>query len=104
VILSPELEEQLAAAVRVSTQGSNLALPQLAKEGLLSGFAQAFAHPDVNGLTSVLLVHTPEIRPALRGLLRDSDLSHRPVLSVDELRPHLNVLVVGEVGAAAMAV
>jgi type III secretion protein V len=97
VIFSPELEEQLAAAVRVNTRGSHLPLPQSVKEALLRQVERAFAGKSVSGLTAVLLVHTPELRPALRSLLRESGLSQRAVLSVDELRPNLNVLVVGEV-------
>jgi type III secretion protein V len=102
VIFSPDLEEQLSAAVRVSPRGSSLALPQAIKESLLGQIGRAFGGQGVAGLTSVLLVHTPEIRPALRTLLRESDLAGRSVLSVDELRPNLNVLVVGEVDQSAL--
>ena len=102
VIISPELEEQLAASVRVSSRGSSLALPQGPKDALLRHLAAAFSARSVAGLTAVLLVHTPELRPALRNLLKDSDLSGRAALSVDELRPNLDVLVVGEIDADAL--
>ena len=102
VILSPELEEQLAASVRVSSKGSSLALPQIPKDALLDQLARAFQGKAVAGLRSVLLVHTPEIRPALRNLLKESDLAHHTVLSVEELRPNLNVMVVGEVDESTM--
>jgi type III secretion protein V len=97
VILSPEIEEQLSAGIRVSTKGSSLSLPQSIKEALLKQIERALKSKGVPGLTSVLLVHTPDIRPALRTLLKDSGLSLSPVLSADELRPNLNVLVIGEV-------
>ncbi len=103
VILSPELEEQLAASVRVSSKGSNLALPQSPKDALLDQLTRAFQGKTVPGLTAVLLVHTPEIRPALRSLLKESGLFNRAVLSVDELRPNLNVMVVGEVDHAVLS-
>jgi type III secretion protein V len=103
VVLSPELEEQLAAAVRVSVRGPSLALPQTAKDGLLNQLGRVFSGKGVTGLSTVVLVHTPEVRPALRGLLSDSELSDRPVLSVDELRPNLNVLVVGDLDVGALA-
>jgi type III secretion protein V len=103
VILSPELEEQLSAGVRVSTKGSSLALPQSIKEALLTKIGRALKGKGVPGLTTVLLVHTPEIRPALRALLRESDLSNATVLSVDELKPNLNVLVVGEVDQSVLS-
>ena len=103
VILSPELEEQLAASVRVSSKGSSLALPQLPKDALLEQLTRAFQGQMVEGLTAVLLVHTPSIRPALRNLLRESDLAGNAVLSVDELRPNLNVMVVGEVDHSALS-
>lgn len=102
VILSPELEEQLAASVRVSSKGSSLALPQIPKDALLDQLTRAFQGETVPGLTAVLLVHTPEIRPALRNLLKESALSVHAVLSVDELRPNLNVMVVGEVNHSAL--
>jgi type III secretion protein V len=102
VILSPELEEQLAASVRVSSKGSSLALPQLPKDALIEQLTRAFQGKTVEGLTAVLLVHTPEIRPALRNLLKESDLAARAVLSVDELRANLNVLVVGEIDHSAL--
>jgi len=98
VILTPELEEQLASSVRVSSRGSSLALPQGPKDALLADLGRAFTASAVPGLSAVLLVHVPEIRPALRSLLKESELFGRPVISVEELRPHLNVLVVGEVG------
>jgi type III secretory pathway component EscV len=103
VILSPELEEQLAASVRVSSKGSSLALPQIPKDSLLDQLTRAFQGKTVPGLTAVLLVHTPEIRPALRNLLKESDLAFHAVLSVDELRPNLNVMVVGEVDHSALS-
>ncbi len=102
VILSPELEDQLAAGVRISAKGSHLALPQSIKETLLSQITQAFNAKGVSGLATVLLVHTPELRPALRNLLRESGLANRSVLSADELRANLNVLVVGEVDQSAL--
>jgi type III secretory pathway component EscV len=102
VILSPELEDQLAAAVRVSSRGSHLALPTTLKESLLSAIGDAFQARSVAGLRAVLLVHTPEIRLALRALLRESDMGERTVLAVDELRPNLNVLVISEVAASVL--
>jgi hypothetical protein len=36
-------------------------------------------------------------------LLKESDLAFHAVLSVDELRPNLNVMVVGEVDHSALS-
>jgi type III secretion protein V len=102
VILSPELEDQLVAALRVSSRGSHLALPTTAKESLLAAVGEAFRARSVSGLRSVMLVHAPEIRLALRALLRESLAGDRAVLAVDELRPNLNVLVIGEVAASTL--
>jgi type III secretory pathway component EscV len=102
VILSPELEDQLAAAVRVSSRGTHLALPTTVKDSLLAAVGQAFQARSLPGLRAVMLVHTPEIRLALRALLRESEMGDRTVLAVDELRPNLNVLVIGEVAASVL--
>jgi type III secretion protein V len=105
LVLAPELEEQLGAALRSSVQGSHLALPHAAREGLLQAMDSALARQQVPGLTAVLLVHTATLRPALGALLRESGLaglSGRAVLSADELRANLNVLVVGEIEAEAL--
>jgi type III secretion protein V len=102
VILSPDLEDRLAAAVRVSSRGSHLALPTTVKQSLLAAIGKTFHARSVPGLRTVLLVHTPEIRPALRTLLRESETADHAVLAVDELRPNLNVLVIGEVAAPVL--
>ncbi|MDT7836035.1 flagellar biosynthesis protein FlhA [Aquabacterium sp. OR-4] len=103
LVLAPELEDQLAAALRASVQGSHLALPHAAREGLLLAMAQAMARRQVPGLRTVLLVHTATLRPALRVLLRDSSLADRAVLCAGELRANLNVLVVDEIGPDSLA-
>jgi len=97
VLLSPELEEQLAAAVRVSARGSQFALHPGARQGLLARIEQLLRARQLPGLVSVLPVHMAEIRPALRALLRDSGHANQPVLSVEELRPNLHVRVLGDV-------
>lgn len=103
LVLAPELEEQLAGSLRSSLQGSHLALPHAAREGLLQAMAAALARRQVPGLQAVLLVHTATLRPALHALLRDTPLAGRAVLSADELRANLEVLVVDEVGPDCLA-
>lgn len=105
VILSPDLEDQLAGSLRVSSQGSSFALPQGAGEALVSGIARALEPTSAaaaQGLRTVVLVHTPALRSALRALLRDRGQGEAAVLSAEELRPNLNVLVVSEIGSSAL--
>jgi type III secretion protein V len=102
VLLSPELEEQLAAAVRISSRGSQFALPPVARQGLVTQIERLLKKQHLPGLGNVLLVHTGEIRPALRALMRDAGFADWPVLSVDELRPNLHVRVLGDVELAAL--
>jgi type III secretion protein V len=99
VLLAPQLEDQLAASVRVSNKGHQLVVPLAFRSGFLAQVEQLQWNQWRQQFKreAVLLVHRAELRPALRSFLLSAGLGRVPVLCADELVPDVQVTVLADV-------
>jgi flagellar biosynthesis protein FlhA len=97
--LEPRLEQSLFESLMAGEGGSNLLLDADRAEALSGGVAEALQSAEQRGFSPVL-VCSPQIRPALRRLIR-STVPRLPVLSYGELGGNLRIESIGVVTSGA---
>jgi flagellar biosynthesis protein FlhA len=102
ISLEPQLEQQMLEDLRPSDQGAVIAMNPELGQSVLNQLSTMLTDAENRNLRPVL-VCSPQLRPAVRRLVRPS-LHQLPVLSYAELVGADQVRSVGVVSASAMAV